>query len=550
MKALATCFALLAGLSVGAQGFDIKKASDSISGQEMLRHIKRLSSDEFEGRGPATRGEELTIDYLVSEFKKIGLEPGNPNGAWAQEVPMVGVTSTSKMLVDGKEFVSPQDYVGWSPRAAGEHNVKASEMVFVGYGVEAPEYGWNDYKGVDVTGKTLVILVNDPPVMREGSDELDTAMFKGKSMTYYGRWTYKYEIAAAKGAAAALIIHETGPAGYPYFVVINSWTRENFMLKDSKEKTVTFQGWLSLERAKSLLASCGHDFDDLKKRAVKREFRPVPLGVKLDVSATNTTREVRSKNVIAKLAGKDASKKNENVIYVAHWDHLGKDPRLQGDQIYNGAMDNASGTAAMLEIARAFTRLQPRPPRSVLFLAVTAEEKGLLGSQFYAEHPLYPLEKTLAVFNLDGASLFGRRKDLGIVGMGNSTLDDLVADAAKAQGRTVRPELSGEKGYYYRSDHFEFAKVGVPALYLDKIDGEYVDKPSGYAKQKHDEYLDKDYHKVSDEVRADWDFGGAVEDAQVLFQAGERVTREEKWPEWKPGTEFKARRDTMLKRIQ
>jgi Zn-dependent M28 family amino/carboxypeptidase len=350
-----------------------------------------------------------------------------------------------------------------------------------------------------------------------------------------------------KGAAGAIVIHETGPAGYPYFVVINSNGRENFRLKDSTENLLDFQAWMSQERAEQTLKSAGLDFAELKKRAVQKDFRPVPLGITLDATVTNSMREVRSQNVIAKLPGKHAQRKNEYVIYSAHWDHLGKDPKLQGDQIYNGAMDNASGIAGMLEIAEAFTKLNTKPDRTVLFLAVTAEEKGLLGAKYYAEHPLYPLRQTLANFNIDGASLFGRRSDLGIVGLGNSTLDDLVIGAAKAQGRTVRADLSAEKGFYYRSDHFEFAKVGVPALYLDKIDGVYPGKPADFAKLKRDEYLDKDYHKVSDEIKNDWDFTGAVDDTQILFIAGERVAREEKWPEWKAGTEFKARRDEMLK---
>jgi len=465
---------------------------------------------------------------------------------------MVGVTSASKLALVAKgqrtELQFPQDIVGWAPQLRADVSVRDSEIVFVGYGVEAPEYKWDDFKGVDLRGKTLLMLVNDPPIPDPADPtKPDEKMFRGNAMTYYGRWTYKYEIAAAKGAVAAILIHEIGPAGYPYFVVINSWGRENFMLKDSTEKTLQFASWMSLDRAKATLAAAGQDFDALKKKAISRDFRPVPLGIQFEATITNKTREVRSRNVIAKLPGRHPQRKNEYVIYTAHWDHLGRDPRLEGDQIFNGAMDNASGVASMLEVAEAFTKLSPAPDRSILFLAVTAEEKGLLGSKYYAEHPLYPLRQTLANFNFDGASLFGRRRDLGIVGYGNSTLDDLVADAAKAQGRTVRPELSSEKGYYYRSDHFEFAKVGVPAIYLDKIDGDYVNKPADYAKQKRDEYLERDYHKPSDEIKPDWDFTGAVDDTQIFFIAGERVAREEKWPEWKPGTEFKPRRDAMMR---
>jgi Zn-dependent M28 family amino/carboxypeptidase len=526
-------------------------ALQSISGEDMLRHIRVLSSDEFEGRAPASKGEELTVNYLIEQFKSMRLQPGNPDGSWTQDVPMVGVTSSSKLAFtqNGKrtELAFPQDIVGWAPRLETNVSVSDSEIVFIGYGVEAPEYKWDDFKGADLRGKTLLMLVNDPAIPDAANPkELDEKMFRGKAMTYYGRWTYKYEIAAAKGAVAAILIHETGPAGYPYFVVINSWGRENFMLKDSTEKTLQFASWMSLDRAKATLAAAGQNFDDLKKRAISRDFRPIPLGISFSASVTNKMREVRSKNVIAKLPGQHPQRKNEYVIYTAHWDHLGRDPRLEGDQIFNGAMDNASGVASMLEVAEAFTKLTPAPDRTILFLAVTAEEKGLLGSKYYAEHPLYPLRQTLANFNFDGASLFGRRRDLGIVGYGNSMLDDLIIDAAKTQGRTVRPEISSEKGTYYRSDHFEFAKVGVPAIYLDKIDGEYEGKPADYAQKKRDEYLDRDYHKPSDEIKPDWDMTGAVDDTQIFFLAGERVAREDKWPEWKPGTEFKARRDAML----
>ena len=531
--------------------FAADKVAESITGEDILRHTRRLASDEFEGRGPASKGEELTVQYLVDAFKGMGLLPGNPHGTWFQEVPMVGVTSTSKMSLTIKgqktEIFFPQDITAWSPRLEKNVEVKGSELVFVGYGVEAPEYGWDDYKGVDVKGKTLVMLVNDPAVVDQNG-KLDDKMFKGFAMTYYGRWTYKYEIAAKKGAAAAIVIHETGPAGYPYFVIVNSNGREQFRLKDSTEKPIAIQAWFSLERAKQVLSACGQDFDELKKRAVRKDFRPVALGAMFDVSLTNSMREVWLKNVIAKLPGSYPQKKNEYVIYTAHWDHLGKDTRLQGDQIYNGAMDNASGTACFLEIAEAFTKLERKPDRTILFLAVTAEEKGLLGSKYYAEHPLYSLEKTLANINLDGASLFGRRKDLGVVGFGNSTLDDQVVEFARKQGRTVRQELSADKGFYYRSDHFEFAKLGVPALYLDKIDGLYEGKPADYGQKKREEFLDKDYHKVSDEVKSDWELEGAVDDTRVMFEVGERVAREEKWPEWKPGTEFKAMREAMLKR--
>lgn len=535
------------------QAATLEAAEQGISADGILKHIRVLSSDEFEGRAPATKGEELTVNYLIDQFKGMGLQPGNPNGSWTEDVPMVGVKSSSaiqlKRAGEKTDISFPQDYVGWSQLSQSTLSIRDSELVFVGYGVEAPEYQWDDFKGVDVRGKTLLMLVNDPAIPDANDPkQLDERMFKGKAMTYYGRWTYKYEIAAKKGAAACLVIHETEAAGYPWFVVVSSNGRENFRLKDSTEEVVPFQGWMSLERAKQTLSAAGQDFDALKKKAITRDFRPVPLGIKMDLSLTNTMREVRSKNVLAKLPGSDPQKKNEYVIYTAHWDHLGVDPKLEGDKIFNGAMDNASGVATFLEIARAFSTAAPKPQRSILFLAVTAEEKGLLGAKYYAEHPLYPLNRTLANLNMDGASLFGRRSDIGIVGIGNSTLDDLVIAAAKKQNRTVRGDLSPEKGFYYRSDHFEFAKVGVPALYLDKIDGEYPDKPAAYAKQKRDEYLERDYHKPSDEIKSDWDLTGAIDDTRMLFEVGAAVANDEKWPEWKAGTEFKVRRDAMLQK--
>ena len=541
--------AVMAGVVwVGAA--TVEEAGRGIIGEKILQHIRVLADDKFEGRGPATKGEELTVDYLIEQFKGIGLQPGNPDGSWTQDVPMVGVKSASTISLsqDGKktEIAFPQDYVGWSGLPQETLNVRESELVFVGYGVEAPEYGWDDYKGVDVRGKTLLMLVNDPAIPdAKDASKLDEVMFKGKAMTYYGRWTYKYEIAAKKGAAACFVIHETEAAGYPWFVVVSSNGRENFRLKDSTEKVVPFQGWMSLERTKATLAAAGQNFEDLKKRAIAKDFRPVALGIKMDLALTNTMREVRSKNVLGKLPG--TSKKDELVIYTAHWDHIGVDPKLEGDKIFNGAMDNASGVATFLEIARAFTQMKPGPERTVLFLAVTAEEKGLLGAKYYAEHPLYPLKKTLANLNIDGASLFGRRSELGVVGLGNSTLDDLVIASAKKQHRKIRSDLSPEKGFYYRSDHFEFAKVGVPALYLDKIDGEYPGKAADFGKQMRDRYIDKDYHKPSDEVKSDWDMTGAVDDARILFEVGVGVANGKKWPEWSAGTEFKATREGMLK---
>ncbi len=549
-------FALLASsaLTGAASPEAIKSAAQTINGAELLEHIKVLASDEFEGRGPGTPGEERTINYLVESFRKLGLKPGNSDGTYVQNVPLVGFLAETKegSLRVGPTTIDlkfPNDWVAVSRRLAQEVKVENSDVVFVGYGVVAPEYGWDDYKDVDVRGKTIVMLVNDPAVADPKSpNELDPAVFKGRAMTYYGRWTYKYEIASEKGAAAALLVHEAGPAGYPYSVVVGSWGRENFDIPNpgQDQKRVTVEGWLSLEKTKELFKAGGQDFDALKAAAKTREFRPVPLNAKSRFHIKNVLREVRSRNVVAKVEGSDPKLKEEYVVYTAHWDHLGRDAALQGDQIYNGAADNASGVASILEIAGAFAQLKPAPKRSILFLAVTAEEKGLLGAKYYASHPLYPLEKTLADINLDVINLWGRTSDILSIGYGQTTIDDLLNEAAKARGRTVMPDAEPEKGLYYRSDHFEFAKQGVPALNA-KGGMNYIGKPADYGQRKRDEYTTGDYHKVTDEVKPDWDLSGAVEDLQLLFEIGNSVAEAEKYPEWKPDTEFQAKRASMLK---
>jgi Zn-dependent M28 family amino/carboxypeptidase len=442
------------------------------------------------------------------------------------------------------------DFVAVSRHVAPKVEVKDSEIVFVGYGVVAPEYGWDDFKGVDVRGKTVVMLVNDPPV-RDPKDptKLDDSMFKGKAMTYYGRWTYKYEEASAKGAAACLIVHETGPAGYPWLVVAGSWGRENFSLRtpDGDAGRVAVEGWLTLAYAKTLFTAAGFDFDALKAAAVRRDFRPVDLKARATFSISNRIRPLASKNVVARLDGSDPSRRGEFVIYSAHWDHLGRNPRLKGDQIFNGAADNALGCAGILEIARSFSNLPAaeRPRRSVLFLAVTAEEQGLLGSEFYAQHPLYPLTKTLADINIDGMQRAGPSRDIEVVGYGNSTLDDVAGEILRDEGRVLVPETDTEKGHFYRSDHFEFAKLGVPSFYTNSgLD--VIGRPADYGRMRRDEYVANDYHKVTDEIKPWWDLRGAAEDADMLFRMGLRIAQGGTWPEWKPGCEFKARRDEMM----
>jgi Zn-dependent M28 family amino/carboxypeptidase len=523
----------------------------SINSNDILNHTRVLSSDEFEGRSPGTRGEELTVSYLTEQFKKLGLAPGNPDGTYVQKVPLVGFSTQPTLSFASagatKTLTFLNDYVAVSRHFQPEVRVDNSDVVFVGYGVVAPEFGWDDYKDVDVRGKTILMLINDPAVpLASDASKLDPNMFKGNAMTYYGRWTYKYEIASEKGAAAAIIIHETGPAGYPFEVVSGSWGRENFDIRNpaGPGNRVKVESWITLDRAKELLQGSNLNFDELKRAAVRKDFRPVALNAKASFHLRNTVRDVQSHNVIAKLEGSE--KPDEYVVYSAHWDHLGKDPNLQGDQIYNGALDNASGTSAMLEIAEAFTKLREKPRRSILFLAVTAEEKGLLGAKYYGNNPLYPLKKTLANINMDGVNQWGRTSDLVIVGYGNSTMDDLLTEAAARQGRRIVPDPEPEKGFFYRSDHFEFAKQGVPALYTD-AGVTYVGKPAGYGEQKREQYTANDYHKPDDEIKPDWDLTGAIDDAHLMFMVGYRVAQTDTWPEWKPGTEFRAKREAMLK---
>ena len=533
---------------------ELKPALDSITAEGLMSHIKILASDEFEGRAPGSKGEDLTVEYLISQFKQIGLEPGNSDGSYIQNVPLAGLSAQpTAWFVSGKKRMKLEnlkDYVAVTRRFVTKVNVDNSDIVFVGYGVVAPEYGWDDYKDVDVKGKTIVMLINDPAVPDPNDpSKLDESLFKGKAMTYYGRWTYKYEIATQKGAAAAIIVHETGPAGYPFEVVSGSWGRENFDIQtpDKNMGRVAVESWITLDVAKKLFSDAGRDFDEMKKAARQKEFRPVALGSKATFHINNTMREIQSKNVVAKLEGSDPGLKNEYLVYTAHWDHFGKDEKAKWDQIYNGALDNASGTSALIEVAKALTKLPVKPKRSVLFLAVTAEEQGLLGAKYYGTNPLYPLSKTLANINIDGLNQWGRTKDYIVIGYGNTTLEDLLTDEARTQGRVIMPDAEPEKGFYYRSDHFEFAKQGVPALHGD-AGIEYIGKPAGYGQEKRDEYTNNDYHKPSDEIKPDWDLSGAVEDVRLLLKLGYNITQGTEWPSWKAGTEFKALREEMLKK--
>jgi Zn-dependent M28 family amino/carboxypeptidase len=532
----------------------LEPALEAITPDGLLAHIKVLASDEFEGRAPGTKGEELSVKYITDQFKQIGLKPGNPDGTYTQEVPLAGIKGEPRMsFIIGDKTIDlkyPDDFVASSARLQPEIKIDKSDVVFVGYGVVAPEYGWDDYKGVDVRGKTLLMLIGDPPVLDpKNPSKLDDKMFKGKAMTYYGRWTYKYDIAAQKGAAAAIIIHETEAAAYPWQVVKSSWAKENFELDNpNKNKdAVSARSWTTLDVAKKLFEACGQDFDALKKSAVTKDFRPVTLNARANIEIKQQIRAFKSRNVIGKLEGNDAKLEDEYVIYTAHWDHLGRHPELQGDQIFNGAIDNASGVASVIQLAAAFKKLNPPPKRSLLFLDTTAEEAGLLGSKYYAEHPLYPLEKTLADINVDGINPWGKTHDLEDLTDLNSTLDDLLGQAAARQGRVMKPSSEPEKGGFYRVDSFEFAKAGVPVLHAAR-GIEIIGKPPEYGKKKRDEFVAKHYHQPSDEVDPTWDLSGAVQDVQLLFEVGYQIANGDKFPEWKPESEFKAKRDAVLKK--
>ncbi len=525
----------------------MQTAAAVITSDGLLAHIRALSSDAFEGRAPGGRGEALTVDYLTQQFKNLGLAPGNPDGSFRQRVPMVGTTATPAMQfsVGGKTIAlhSPDDFVAFSALTQAEVRVDRSNLVFVGYGVTAPEFGWDDYKGADLRGKTLVMLINDPPLPDPANPaQLDPAMFGGTAMTYYGRWTYKYEMAARTGAAAAIIVHETKPAAYPYDVVRNSWSREIFFTRNEGVNPgyPPVPAWITVERAKELFAASGLDFYEQKAAALSRNFKPVALAATASIDVHNAMRQIDSSNVIGRIEGSDPVLRDEYVIYSAHWDHLGFDPTLPGErtrQIYHGAIDNASGVATMLEIAKAYKALPTPPRRTVLFIATTSEEQGLLGAQYYAQHPLYPLQKTLVDINIDGINPYGRTSDLVITGPGKSSADDVVRRVAARQGRTIAPEPFPENGSFYRADQFEFAKAGIPGIYA-KSGSTFIGKPPGYGRERSRHYVANAYHKVDDVIDPSWDLSGAVEDARLLFEAGVEIAEGEAWPAWLRGAEF------------
>ena len=510
--------------------------------------VKTLSSDEFEGRGPGSPGEDRTVEYLRAQMQRIGLQPGNGD-SYFQDVSMVETTADEstvlKLDVNGtpRELKFGTDMVIGTRSGQPEVKVQDSELVFVGYGVDAPERQWNDYAGQDWKGKTVVMFVNDPGF--HGNDE---KLFDGKRMTYYGRWTYKFEEAARKGAAAALIIHDDAGASYGWGVIRNSWSGAQYDLpvRDDPDPRLPAQGWITAETAKQLFADAGLDLAQAYKDANKRGFKPVSLKSKLSFDLKSTISEKKSRNVIGVLPG--TTHADEAVLYMAHWDHLGKHEGEQsddGDNIYNGAIDNATGVAGILEIAEAFAHQDPKPARSVVFVAVTLEESGLLGSKYYVAHPTFPMDKIAGVINLDAMSVGGKSRDFVVTGKGNSELEDMLKVYADQQGRVLTEEGNPAGGYYFRSDHFNFAKAGVPALYA-KGGNDLLEGGVEAGKAASEEYA-KRYHQASDEMHEGWKLDGVVQDLQALYGVGKDLAVEDKWPNWYEGNPFKAARDTMMK---
>lgn len=522
---------------------DDKEGLAAFSTDSLGLHIAQLSSDSFQGRKPFTEGETRTIQYLEQAFKNAGLEPGN-GSSYFQEVPMVRITTTAAPTMQVRSAKSNftlkgyDDYVIWTDKTDSVVSLDNSELVFAGYGVVAPEYGWNDYEGLDVKGKVVLVLVNDP-----GFNAHDSTLFKGKTMTYYGRWTYKFEEAARQGARGCLIIHNTEAASYPFTVVQNNWNGSRLRL-DNRGKTETLCdviGWLSAPAAAKLLAAAGKD-STLLAAADAKGFKGTTLGLNLSTSIKVGTVYNKSYNVIGKVTG--SKYPDETVIYTAHWDHLGiGKPDETGDSIYNGALDNASATAGLLELARAFTHLKNKPDRTIVLLAVTAEEQGLWGSAWYAQNPVYPASKTVANINMDGLNYYGTTRDIIVVGQGQNDLEDYLKEEAAKTGRIIAYEPHPEAGYYYRSDHFNFAKAGIPALYTES-GTQVIGRDENYGKKKGEEYTEKNYHRPSDEYDSNtWVLDGAIEDLKLFFQVGLRAANTTSWPQWKEGSEFKAIRE-------
>ncbi|KGK01380.1 M28 family metallopeptidase [Pseudoalteromonas sp. ND6B] len=530
--------AILAGCATTSiTSDDVAKGYNSIQADEIAKHVKVLASDEFGGRAPSSEGEKLTLDYLTKEFTALGFEPGNGD-SFFQEVPLVSLEADSDMVLNigGKDYQYKKDMVMGSSRISAQEGIENSELVFVGYGVNAPEYNWNDYEGLDVKGKTVVMLVNDP-----GFATKDPALFTGDAMTYYGRWTYKYEEASRQGAAGAIIIHETAPASYPWSVVENSWSGEQFgfVKENNNMDRVAVEGWVTVDVAKELFSKAGLNFETAKANAAKGAYHVDMGDLTATVNVKNTIKKSVSYNFIATLPGSKTP--DEHIIYSAHWDHLGTNKNRKGDQIYNGAHDNATGTAGMIEVAEAFTKLGKRPDRSMTFLAVTAEEQGLLGSKYYAANPVIPANKTVANINMDSLNLLGKVKDISVVGIGKSQMDELLATAAKEQGRKVSGDPKPSSGGYYRSDHFAFANMGVPAMYAGGGTQAFDEETANYRKRM-SLVLRGCYHQPCDRYRDEWDLSGAVQDLQLFYKVGFDISQQSQWPTWNENSEFQRKK--------
>jgi Zn-dependent M28 family amino/carboxypeptidase len=507
-----------------------------ISGERMRAHVKFLASDLLEGRGVGTRGGDLATEYIASQFAVIGAKPAGENGTYFQKVPMVGATtspSATLAAVGANQTVSFKwldDFVGVSELQQPDDQFDA-EAVFVGHGIVAPEFHWDDFKGVDVKGKVLVLFTNEPP-------SEDPKFFGGRALTYYGRWTYKYEEAARMGAKAVIIIHTTPTAGYGYDVVRSSWGKEDPQLKlPDGQAALAFAGWVTQDAGAKMLALSGKTVDELLTAANSRDFRPIPLGIHIRANIPTEIRQIQSNNVIAKVEGSDPQLKSEAVIFTAHWDHLGIGPAVNGDSIYNGAVDNATGCAIIIEMARAWEALEHKPKRSALFMAVTAEEAGLRGTEYYAAHPVIPLAKTALDLNFDAFAPFGRTKDISVTGAERTTAWPVVEESARRMELTIKPDSHPEQGAYYRSDHFSLAHAGVPAFSID-LGTDYYGKPAGYGGKIFEEYNDKHYHQPSDEYHEDWDFGGMEEAAKLGLLIGMTVANQPQLPTWHAGDEF------------
>jgi len=519
------------------------------SAADIGRRIERLASDEFEGRAPGTPGGQIASQYIADEMKAAGLIPMGVNGTYFQPVELTEteILPTSYMTINkGEDALMEADQstnaVYWTKRLTESQTIENSDVVFVGYGVVAPEYGWNDYAGLDVKGKTVVMLVNDP-----GFATKDESLFKGKSMTYYGRWTYKYEEAGRQGAAAAIVIHETEPASYPWAVVSGGWTgpQNDLIRPDGGASRTVLEGWWHKDTAEKLFADAGLDYTQMKSQAATKGFNPVAMeGLSLNAKLDQTIKTVESNNVAGGIKG--TVRPDEYVLYMAHWDHLGKNENLEADdKIYNGAVDNATGTATILEIGEAFAQ-QGAPERSAIFVAVTAEESGLLGSAYYAEDPLIPLKDTVAGINIDGILPVGQTKDMKVIGFGASQLEERLKKVLEPRGMYIVPDDKPEAGYYYRSDHISLAKKGVPMLYSDP-GNDHITNGLTYGEDFDKEYTKERYHKPADEYNNSWDLSGLEKNAEILFELGYGIANSQDWPNWYEGTEFRALRDEMRK---